>query len=302
EFGGSVDLTSQSVDASSYIKYWPWLRSFFWGFDEHALPLNGRVWMPEGSGPFPLVLIVHGNHLMEQFSDEGYAYLGELLASRGFIAVSVDENFLNYSVWANIPNQDMKVRAWVLLQHLQQISAFNDQAGSPFYNKVDLQNVALIGHSRGGQAVAMAADRSRWFASDASLKRLGDIRIQAVIGIAPTDKTVDKQLAALKDTYYLTLQGANDGDVDTYTGERQYIRSAFSPGSDRFKAALYIAQANHSRFNTEWGTMDDSLPGGLLLTQDGMMAAADQQQIAMVYVSALLEVALHGNTHYKELF
>ncbi|GGD54134.1 alpha/beta hydrolase family protein [Paenibacillus nasutitermitis] len=302
EFGESADLVSQSVDASAYISHWPWLRSFFWGFDETALPLNGRVWMPEGAGPFPLVLIVHGNHLMEQFSDEGYEYLGELLASRGFIAVSVDENFLNYSVWADIPNQDMKVRAWILLQHLQQIAVFNKQEGNPFYNKVDLQQVGLIGHSRGGQAAAMAADPSKWFASDTTLNLLDDIEVQAVIGIAPTDKTVDKQLASLDDIYYLTLQGANDGDVDTFTGERQYIRSTFTPGSERFKASLYIARANHSRFNSDWGTRDDSLPGGLLLTQKGMMDAADQQQIAKVYVSALMEVALHGNTLYKPLF
>ena len=39
----------------------------------------------EGAGPFPLVLIVHGNHDMAEFSDPGYEYLGELLASRGFI-------------------------------------------------------------------------------------------------------------------------------------------------------------------------------------------------------------------------
>ena len=34
---------------------------------------------------------------MEQYSDPGYGYLGELMASRGFIFASVDENFLNNS-------------------------------------------------------------------------------------------------------------------------------------------------------------------------------------------------------------
>lgn len=53
------------------------MKEMFWGFDEENLPLNGRVWMPEGDGPFPLVLMVHGNHLMEDFSDAGYDYLGK---------------------------------------------------------------------------------------------------------------------------------------------------------------------------------------------------------------------------------
>ena len=68
----------------------------------------------------------------------------------------------------------------------------------------------------------------------------------------------------LIDTNYMTLQGASDGDVDTFNGERQYIRTTIAPGSAEFKTSLYIGEANHSRFNTSWGTMDDSLPGGIL--------------------------------------
>lgn len=303
-FGSDIAVKSASVDASAYIHRWKWLRSLFWGFDETELPINGRVWMPDDAsgGPYPLVLIVHGNHLMEQFSDDGYAYLGEMLASRGFIAVSVDENFLNFSFWGNIPDNDMKVRAWILLKHLQQIQSFNEQAGNPFYRQVDLKNVALIGHSRGGQAVAMAADRDKWFADDQSLQGIDGVDIQAVIGIAPTDNTVNDKQAQLKDIYYLSIQGASDGDVDTFNGERQYIRTSFSPGSDRFKSTLYIGEANHSRFNTSWGTMDDSLPGGLLLRRSEMMDADDQREVAKVYVSAFLESALHGDKSYERLF
>ncbi|MCQ6560787.1 poly(ethylene terephthalate) hydrolase family protein [Paenibacillus mendelii] len=301
EFAGSADLITPSADASAYITKWSWIRSLFWGFDEKELPVNGRVWMPEGKGPYPLVLIVHGNHLMEQFSDTGYAYLGELLASRGFIAVSVDENFLNYSVWGSIPNQDMKVRAWMLLKHLQQLAAFNEQGETPLFNRINLDQVAMIGHSRGGQAVAMAADKSRWFASDTSLDGLDDVHIQAVVAIAPTDKQVDKTSAHLKDTYYMTIQGAMDGDVNNFYGDRQYGRSSFQTNSERFKTTLYIGEANHSRFNTSWGTMDDSLPGGLLLNRK-MMDASEQREAAKVYISAFLETALHGNHAYEELF
>ncbi|UVI28237.1 poly(ethylene terephthalate) hydrolase family protein [Paenibacillus spongiae] len=301
EFARDADLISDSVDASAYITRWSWIRSLFWGFDEKELPVNGRVWMPEGDGPFPLVLIVHGNHLMEQFSDTGYAYLGELLASRGFITVSVDENFLNYSVWGGIPNQDMKVRAWMMLKHVQQLADYNEQEETPLYNRIDLDRVAMIGHSRGGQAAAMAADSNRWFASDETLEGLDDVGIQAVVAIAPTDKQVDKTSAVLKDTYYLTIQGAMDGDVNNFYGDRQYMRTSFRSDSDRFKASLYIGEANHSLFNTSWGSMDDSLPGGLLLNRE-MMDPEDQREAAKVYVSAFLEAALNGNKAYVELF
>lgn len=305
EFGEQSDYITDSVDASAYIKKWNALRTKYWGFNEKSLPVNGRVWLPEGSGDFPIALIVHGNHLMEDYSDDGYAYLGNLLASRGIIAVSVDENFLNYSVWTGIPDNDMKVRAWMLLKHLQQIESFAQDEESPFFRKVDFDNIAMIGHSRGGQAVAMAADYERWFEDDAGLEGLEQYQIKAVAAIAPTDKKVDDTFAELEDVNYLTLQGARDGDVSDFDGERQYVRTSFTASSeneDYFKASLYIGDANHSQFNTGWGRHDVSYPKGILLNRQGLLSPAQQRQIAKVYISAFLEVTLHDKERYTPLF
>ncbi len=302
EFGREADMITQPVDSSAYITKWRKLRTRFWGFDQHSLPVNGRVWMPEGEGEYPLVLMVHGNHLMEDFSDEGYGYLGELLASRGFIAVSVDENFLNYSVWSDIPDHDMKMRAWMLLKHLQQIQRFDETAGNAFSGKVDWERVGLIGHSRGGQAVAIAADRNRWFAQDKSLEGLEQLRIEAVVAIAPTDWTVDKKSVSLWNVNYLTLHGARDGDLHNFYGEEQYARASFSSGAGRFKASVYLPGANHSQFNTSWGSYDLSFPGGLLLNLGGMMPGDEQRQAAKVYIAAFLEDALRGDESNRGLF
>jgi len=301
-FGDEVDVKTASTDASAYIKKWSKLKTWFWGFDEQALPLNGLVWMPNGLGPFPIALIVHGNHLMEDYSDGGYGYLGKLLASKGIIAISVDENFLNYSVWSGIPNDDMKVRAWILLKHLQQIKQLSEAAGNPFAGRVDLKHVAMIGHSRGGQAVAMAADAGRWFKDDRTLDNLKDIVIESVVAIAPTDKQVDDKSARLSDVNYLTLQGARDADVNNFYGDRQFSRTTFREQSDKFKAALYIADANHSQFNSEWGKMDERPPGGLFLNRKQLLEADEQRQISKVYVSAFLQATLLGDEQYKPLF
>lgn len=301
-YGKDVGLISASADASAFIKNWPKLRTIFWGFDYNALPLNAQVWMPEGEGPFPLVMMVHGNHMMEDYSEEGYAYLGELLANRGFIAVSVDENFLNYSAWSGIPDNDFKVRTWMILKHLEQIGTYAEQPGNPFYQKVDYSKTALLGHSRGGQAVAMAADASRWFKDDPVLAVTDQFTISSVIALAPTDKAIDDQQARLKDVNYLTLQGARDGDVHDFYGDRQYIRSSYTSGSTAFKSSLYIADANHSQFNTDWGLYDQSLPAGLFLNRAQIMDGNEQRQIAKVYVSAFLEATLHGQSQYQDLF
>lgn len=303
EFGSKADLISASADASPFVRAneWSWLRKLFWGFDQTELPLNGTVWMPQGEGPFPVVLIVHGNHLMEDFSDEGYAYLGELLASRGFAVVSVDENFLNYSVWSGIPKQDQKLRAWLLLKHIGQLQEFAADSSTQFYGKLDFSDIALIGHSRGGQAVAMAADRDAWFGPAPDLPAKDSYAIRAVVALAPTDVQVDGRWARLQDVAYLTLQGASDADLSTFDGERQYMRASYSAGSAAFKASLYIEGANHGQFNTTWGALDDSLPAGLFLNKP-KLSGEEQRQIAKAYVSAFLEDVLHGQTEYEPLF
>ena len=97
DFRTRVTLKTPSVDASKLVDLGNTAKSRnkYWGFTPKELPLNARVWHPDGRGPFPLLLIVHGNHNMKDFSDPGYAYLGELLASRGYIVASLDMNFIN---------------------------------------------------------------------------------------------------------------------------------------------------------------------------------------------------------------
>ncbi|QJD85360.1 alpha/beta hydrolase [Cohnella herbarum] len=302
EFAKGADELSLPVDASAYIDNWPWLRDKFWGFDETNLPLNGRVWLPEGEGPFPLVLMVHGNHLMEKFSDGGYGYLGELLASQGIAAVSVDENFLNYSVWSGIPKQDMKLRAWLLLKHIQQIQQFNVQTESQFNGRIDFQRIALLGHSRGGQAASMATDRDSWFPNDLSLPDEDSYSIRAVIALAPTDTEVDGKWTQLRDVSYLTLQGAKDADLVNFYGDRQYGRATYSDESDAFKTSLYIEDANHSQFNTDWGESDNAMPAGLFIRPTELLEPEDQRRIAQVYVSAFLETVFQGSERYDSLF
>ncbi|MFC5403508.1 alpha/beta hydrolase family protein [Cohnella soli] len=305
EFGEQATERSATVDASAFISDWTWQREKFWGFDEKDLPLNGRVWMPDGPGPYPIVLIVHGNHLMEKFSDTGYGYLGELLASQGFIAVSVDENFFNYSVWSGIPKRDMELRAWLLLRHIGQLQRFAADPGSIFYGKIDFDQVALLGHSRGGQAAAMATDRERWFPDDKSLPSADSYKVQAVVELAPTDTLVGGKQSELKDVSYLTLQGAKDSDIVNFYGDRQYGRVTFTGDAaedeENFKASLYIEDANHSQFNTAWGWSDNAMPTALFIRPKGLLEAEQQRKIAKAYVSAFLQAVLKDNETYDRL-
>lgn len=87
-----------------------------------------------------------------------------------------------------------------------------------------------------------------------------------------------------------------------FYGDRQYIRSFYSANTDSFKTSLYIGDANHSQFNSDWGLFDLAFPTGLFLSRSDIMEEEEQQQIAKVYLSAYLETALHGRREYAGLF
>src|SRR5690625_4873822 len=214
EYANDVTEITPSVDASHFITRWSDKREKFWGFNPENFPINGRVWMPKEDGTFPIILMVHGNHTMEYFSTDGYDYLGELLASRGFIAVSVDEDFINYSNTFGAPNDNYKLRTWMLLQHLVQLQQMNDNPESHLFQKINFQQVALVGHSRGGQAAFMGADYKTFFDDDDELlANLEPVDIKAVVAIAPTDTKVDGKKPHIHNTSYLLLHGARDADV-----------------------------------------------------------------------------------------
>jgi len=316
EFGAKADLRTKPVDGSALIGRWSglvgWARTRYWGFDDTKLPLQGRVWCPEGDGPFPLVLVVHGNHLAEDFSDPGYAYLGELMASRGFILVSVDENFLNstFSDLLGLPDigleEENDARGWLLLEHLKAWRDWSRTDGNPFRGKVDLDRIALIGHSRGGEAVAVAAafNPLPFYPDDGRVPFDYRFRIRGVVAIAPVDGQYKPAGTGTRpeNVNYFVLHGSHDGDVESFHGSRVFERVRFTDGGDHFKAGLYVHRANHGQFNTSWGRGDSGGLGDAFLNLRTLLPEEDQERIARVYISAFLEATLHDRHGYRALF
>jgi dienelactone hydrolase len=309
EYGEGATIKTRTIDGKPFVnKLDGWFASFrkwYWGFDRRKFPLNGRVWYPEGSGPFPLVLIVHGNHHMREYSDPGYAYLGELLASRGYIFVSVDENFLNGD-WSDNYNRENDARAWVLLEHLRLWREWSTDSSSQFRGTIDLNNIALIGHSRGGEAVSVAAafNRLQRYPDDARVQFDYGFNIRSVIAIAPIDGQYMPSGVStpLSNINYLVVQGSHDADLSFFSGDRQYKRIRFTGNDYFFKTSLYIYRANHGQFNTVWGKYDWGRPHGIILNTKELLAGEDQRQVARVYFSAFLEVTLKNNRSYLPMF
>jgi dienelactone hydrolase len=310
EFGSDADWRTPTVDASAALADRDAVSAFFanllWGHDDTALPMNGLAWYPaQTDEPMPVALIVHGNHAAGDFSDPGYAYLGEHLASHGILAVSVDQNFLNGDAFFDYGGAEQGVRAWMVLRHLAQIAAWNDDPAHPLAGRVDLDRVALIGHSRGGEAVSVAA------ALEAGVDELHGLPpvprgfgIRAVVGIAPSDGQYAGPGAPIRltDLDYLTLQGAHDGDLPAFTGLTTYHRVAFTGSGDHLKVALYSQRANHGRFNTVWDVGDAGPLSSWLLDRGSILSPAEQQQLAKGVIGAFLQRSLFDRTEYDAFF
>lgn len=307
EYAAKVKIKTPTVDASLLLPDWKgkkkkW-REKFWGFGVENFPLNGRVYMPKGDGPFPLVVMVHGNHSMIDYSDAGYAYLGELLASRGSIAVSVDENFINAHWSGDFRGKEMPARGWLQLKHLEQWQKWNNGAETAIRGKVDMDNIVLVGHSRGGEAVSIAAafNELERFPDNAQETFNFNFGIRGIITVAPTDYRYDRQIT-LKNINYLSLQGAYDSDEVSFWGMRPYHRLQFTNDFKGFKASVYMNHANHGQFNSTWGRSDFGAPMKWLLNLKPLVSGEEQRQVAKVYVSAFVETVLKGNTKYQNVF
>lgn len=319
EYGSNAILITRSVDGSKMIDGWNgpggWARTRYWGFDAKHLPLQARVWYPQGSGPFPLILIVHGNHAMDDFSESGYEYLGQLLASRGFILASIDEDFLNGTFsdsLLSLPGGktglqgENDARAWLLLEHLRLWREWTENRDNPFYGLVDWNNLALIGHSRGGEAAATAAafNRLPFYPDNALIPFDYGFNIRSVIAIAPCDGQYQPASlpTKLENINYLVLHGSHDMDAQSFLGSRQFSRVSFSGPEHFFKCALFIYGANHGQFNSVWGRLDLWHPVVEMMNLKSIIPIEDQQKIAKVYISAFLEATLHGEKEYERIF
>src|SRR5262249_14711068 len=98
---------------------------------------------------YPVAVVMHGMHGAATPSYQGYNYLLDHLASNGFIAVSIDCNAINAI------NGMQDTRGEAILQHLTVLQSMNANAGL-FQGKIDLTNIGIMGHSRGGDGVVQA--------------------------------------------------------------------------------------------------------------------------------------------------
>lgn len=109
---------------------------------------------------FPIVIFLHGQHGQSP-SYKGYDYLAKELAEHGYVVASIDANVINATGLANRSGQSRAQLVLGTLDRLRQLDGFGqiDLGGNkgkldPLMGKLDFSRIGIMGHSRGGQAIA----------------------------------------------------------------------------------------------------------------------------------------------------
>ena len=186
----------------------------------------------------------------------GYDYIAKVLASHGFIVVSVSTNGIirsedqqNIFGGRLVPDFGMSARAELLQRHLaiwEELNddGFVDEVGfSPFdtrfVGKVDLSNVGTMGHSRGGEGVI------RHFILNG--EQGSPYRIRAVMPLAP----VDFNRFVINNVPTAILLPYCDGDVFELNGVHYYDDTRYNVVNDVAPkhAILVMSVSSHRNIN-----------------------------------------------------
>ena len=153
-----------------------------------------------------------------------------------------------------LPGTTISYRARVVNAHLERWlwKALNDPI---FANHVDLTRVALIGHSRGGEAVVKAYT----YGTPAGTT------VRAVASLSPTDALS----LTLTGCAFLCVYGAVDGDLFTAEGFRIYDRA------DPPKAQVFMYGTTHNDMcdHVDWRTERIEPPPSRMVPRPAVQAA-----------------------------
>jgi dienelactone hydrolase len=279
--------------------------------------LRGSLHVPDGAGPFPVVLLLHGRHgtcrvlVAETFghpcpdtaatadvrSYRGYDYLARNLASHGYLVVSASANGVNTFDTTSTQTGGSKERAQVIARTLDLIDSWHKgpgpgDVGSKLVGRVDMQRIGLMGHSRGGEGVAEFISYNRTRTDGPQYPG-----VRAVLALAATDFGDQTPTGV----HFGALLPLCDGDVSDLQGGDAYDRSRFSGSlSSPFARHQWVVEgANHNYFNTIWTADDNGDTAGACADNSPQRLTADAQRtVGLALINGFFRRYLGGETQF----
>ena len=295
--------------------------------------LRGVLHLPVGDpGPFPVVVFLHGRHgtcrvagstealvwpcpdappvLEDLPSWRGFDYAGSVLASHGYVVVSANANAVNV-VGSLDGTQE---RQQIVRRTLDLIEEWNDGprpipdgVGGELEDRVDLQRIGLVGHSRGAAAVSEFLNERAPGGPD----RFPGLK--AVLSIQGLDMSFSEEGGQIPTgAHYGAIFGTCDGDVGL-SGVAMWDRGRFRPDAAGFaRVAFLVHGANHNFFNSEWpdewpfafdeltGGPDDPTCMGAHSTNI-RLTPTDQQRLGATLIAGFLRRYVGEETQFEPL-
>jgi hypothetical protein len=271
------------------------------------------------AGRRPLVLFLHGRHgtcryarsetmdwpcprgATEIPSYRGFRYAQRLLASQGYVTVSISANGVNGQD-ADLDDSGAAARSALVRRHLARWAGWSGahrraapavvRAVSP----ADLSRVLLVGHSRGGEGVDQAATDS---VSPGPGAAPAPWTIRGVVLIGPTGYNENPA----PDVPSLTLLPGCDGDVSNLAGQMYVDATRGISRGAALHSAIYVAGANHNFFSTAW-TADDFSARGNRICSPGAptrLTRVRQRAVARTYIAAAARLFVAGDDRIRPL-
>ncbi|MGW3665046.1 hypothetical protein [Streptomyces sp. NPDC005141] len=267
----------------------------------HGDEVGGEWPCPAGSKPIP--------------SHKGYLKAQKLLASQGYVTVSISANGINGQDYA-AEDGGAQARSSLVRQHLARWADWvaHPSSAPGIVRRVapaDLSRVLLVGHSRGGEGVNRAAMDSLYRAPADQDGYRGPVRwhIRGTVLIGPTifgqNPTPDVPSATI-------LPGC-DGDVSDLQGEMYVDATRGVSRGAALHSAVYVVGANHNFFNTEWtpgqaqAPADDDFWTGDerdRVCSPGTatrLTARQQQSVGATYIAAAARLFVAGDDRVRPL-
>jgi len=277
-----------------------------------------EVTTPVGhAGPLALVLFLHGRHgtcyrggpggeisgdwpcppgWRPVPSHTGYRYMTDVLASQGYLTVSISANGVNGQD-GMLEDGGSSARSELVRLHLAQWAEWSAHGGDPwggrFRGRVSLDEVVLVGHSRGGEGVERATIDS--YPDD-------PWQVRGLVLIGPT--AFGRQVAP--GVHTAVILPFCDGDVSDLQGQ-QYVDVGRDLARDRaLRSSIMAMGTNHNYYNTEWTPGLSKAPAWddwfdprdpqCGENRSRRLTPAEQQAVGLAYTAAVVDLAIADDT------
>ncbi|GKX31436.1 hypothetical protein SH1V18_39160 [Vallitalea longa] len=204
----------------------------------------GTIAAPKEGDNYPVVFIMHGSHMIEDYNkdryDLGFKYLVEALAKKGFVAVAFNINAQYHLEFGEPIAHERLIN--IFNEHFDKLESAikgdSDDFGIELKNKGDLSNIAMIGHSRGGGSLdAIINDQ----------KDKGNDNVFGIIKVAPSNVMVIENNNPDIPTGIILPQ--YDGDVSSQDGQMTFDELKGNPLRKSFASLVFLKGAGHNFFN-----------------------------------------------------